>query len=51
MDNIFGKLENTFYQYTEKYDQNIIDLVKNKNIEISLEELKEILEDAKQQLQ
>ena len=39
-----------FYEYTEKYDKNIISLIKEKNIEISLDEIKEILSDAKQRL-
>lgn len=41
------KMEDTFYKYAEKYDENIKDLVKERNIEISMEELEEILQDAK----
>ena len=51
MADIFEKLADTFYDYTKKYDKNIINLVREKNIEISLEELREILDDAKKRLQ
>ena len=42
-----NKLEETFYNYTEQYDENIKKLFKEREIEISMEELKEILHDAK----
>ena len=50
MTDIFNRLSEVFYEYTEKYDKNIISLIKEKNIEISLDEIKEILSDAKQRL-
>mgnify|MGYP006284292399 FL=1 len=50
MTDIFNRLSEVFYEYTEKYDKNIISLIKEKNIEVSLDEIKEILDDAKQRL-
>lgn len=44
---LFNRLEKAFYEYTEKYDENIISLVKEREVEISVAELKEILQDAK----
>lgn len=44
---IMKKLENTFLNYTEQYDHNIKKLVKEKEVELSIEELEEILADAK----
>lgn len=41
------KLEETFLDYTKKYDKNIKSLFKKKEVEISMEELQEILDDAK----
>ncbi|MFP4662037.1 MAG: hypothetical protein ACLFPF_07600 [Halanaerobiales bacterium] len=41
------KMEETFFKYAEKYDENIKTLVKEHNLEISVEELEEILADAK----
>lgn len=41
------KMKQTFYDYAEKYDENIKSLIKEHNIEISIEELEEILTDAK----
>lgn len=41
------KMEETFYKYASKYDENIKSLIKKRNIEISIEELEEILRDAK----
>ena len=41
------KMKETFYNYAEKYDENIKDLIKEHNVEISIEELEEILADAK----
>lgn len=41
------RLEETFYDYTRQYDQNIKTLIKERGVEISMEELEEILNDAK----
>ena len=41
------KMEDTFFEYASKYDKNIKKLVKEKDVEISMEELEEILHDAK----
>ena len=41
------KMEDAFYNYAEKYDKNIKSLMKERNVEISMEELDEILDDAK----
>jgi|GEM_PF-1258198 hypothetical protein len=41
------KIEETFYSYAQRYDENIKELVKERQVEISLEELEEILQDAK----
>ena len=50
MADIFKRLADVFYEYTEKYDKNIISLIKEKDLEISLDELKEVLNDAKNRL-
>lgn len=44
---LFSKMEETFYEYTKKYDQNIKSLIKDRGVELSIEELEEILHDAK----
>lgn len=44
---IMKKMEKAFYDYVEKYDENIKVLFKERNVEISMEELDEILHDAK----
>lgn len=41
------KIEETFYNYAQKYDENIKELIKERELEISIEELEEILHDAK----
>ncbi len=41
------KMEQAFFNYAEKYDDNIKTLIKENNVEISIEELDEILADAK----
>ena len=50
MDQVFQKLEKTFFEYTKKYDENIKTLIKERGIELSMNELKEILDDAKNRL-
>ena len=50
MNQVFQKLEKTFFQYTQKYDDNIKSLVKERGIEMSMNELEEILDDAKNRL-
>ncbi len=50
MEDIIKGLEQAFYEYTQKYDQNIKDIIKEKEIEISDGELEEILKDAKYRL-
>lgn len=44
---LMKKVEESFYDYTKKYDKNIKKLMKEHNVEISMEELEEILSDAK----
>lgn len=44
---LFKKLEETFLEYTQRYDENIKNLIKERQVEISIEELEEILDDAK----
>lgn len=44
---IMKKMEETFFDYVEKYDENIKTLFKEHNVEVSMEELEEILHDAK----
>jgi hypothetical protein len=44
---LIKKMEDLFYNYTEKYDENIKLLIKEREVEISMEELEEILADAK----
>ncbi|HLV10394.1 MAG TPA: hypothetical protein VKY40_09300 [Halanaerobiales bacterium] len=44
------KIEETFFNYTRKYDKNIKELVKKRGVEISNKELEEILHDAKNQV-
>lgn len=46
-NNMFKRLEETFFDYTKKYDENIKILIKKRGVEISTEELDEILHDAK----
>ena len=41
------KMKQAFFNYTQKYDENIKSLIKENNVEISIEELDEILADAK----
>ena len=50
VNQVFQKLEKTFFQYTQKYDDNIKSLVKERGIEMSMNELEEILDDAKNRL-
>ena len=50
MSDWMNKIEETFYNYTRKYDENIKELVKERGVEISNEELEEILHDAKNQV-
>ncbi|MFW6282191.1 MAG: hypothetical protein ACOC1O_05305 [bacterium] len=45
---IMKKMEEVFIDYAEKYDNNIKALIKERNVEISMEELNEILSDAKE---
>jgi len=47
IEKIFSQLENSFYDYTNKYDENIKKIIKEREIEISTAELEEILQDAK----
>ncbi|MFP4016355.1 MAG: hypothetical protein ACLFUI_04930 [Halanaerobiales bacterium] len=44
---LMKKMEEAFFDYATKYDENIKTLVQEHNIEISVEELEEILADAK----
>lgn len=44
---IMRKIEEAFYDYVDRYDENIKTLIKERNVEISIEELDEILHDAK----
>lgn len=44
---IMKKMEKTFFDYVEKYDENIKILFREHNVEVSMEELEEILHDAK----
>ena len=44
---LVNKVEDLFYDYAQQYDQNIKKLIKQKDIEMSVEELEEVLEDAK----
>ncbi|ACL69932.1 hypothetical protein [Halothermothrix orenii] len=39
--------EEIFYDYTKQYDENIKEIIIERNIELSIEELEEILKDAK----
>ncbi|QTL98334.1 hypothetical protein GM661_10260 [Iocasia frigidifontis] len=41
------KLEETFMEYTTVYDKNIKKLIKDRGVEISNQEIDEILHDAK----
>ncbi len=45
--NWMKKVEELFYSYTEKYDENIRLLMQEREVEITREELNEILADAK----
>ncbi|MEJ6950609.1 hypothetical protein [Natronospora cellulosivora (SeqCode)] len=45
---IMKKMEEAFMNYAEKYDENIRELFRKRDLEISMEELDEILEDAKE---
>ncbi|NLJ83730.1 MAG: hypothetical protein GX336_02340 [Halanaerobiaceae bacterium] len=45
--NWMKKVEDLFYNYTEKYDENIKTLMQEREVEITMEELNEILADAK----
>ena len=47
---ILNQVEKIFYDYTQKYDENIKSIVKDREIELSIEELDEILEDAKKEV-
>ncbi|MFW6306232.1 MAG: hypothetical protein ACOC1N_02485 [Bacillota bacterium] len=44
---LIKKMEQTFFDYAVKYDNNIKALMKERDVEISIEELDEILADAK----
>ena len=44
---LFNKVEEVFYDYASKYDENIKSLFEQRNIDISQEELQEILDKAK----
>lgn len=46
-EDLMKRLESTFYQYTKNYDENIKKLIKERAIEVSMEEMDEILHDAK----
>ena len=48
--NMLKKLEETFFDYTKKYDKNIKRLMKKREVELSTQELNEILHDAKNML-
>jgi hypothetical protein len=50
VNQVFRRLEQTFLEYTQKYDSNIKTLVKERGIELSTNELEEILDDAKNRL-
>ena len=45
---IMKKMEEAFIDYAKSYDKNIKSLMKERNVEISMEELDEILADAKE---
>lgn len=44
---LMKRLEQQFYKYTEMYDNNILAIAKEKNIQIDANTLKQILDDAK----
>ena len=44
---LMKRLEQQFYKYTEMYDNNILAIAKEKNIQIDSNTLKQILDDAK----
>lgn len=44
---LMQRLEQQFYKYTEMYDNNILVIAKEKNLDINETTLKQILHDAK----
>ncbi|MCK4259363.1 MAG: hypothetical protein KAX49_10320 [Halanaerobiales bacterium] len=44
---MWKRLEQQFYKYTETYDNNIMTIAKEKNLVIDESTLKQILDDAK----
>lgn len=44
---LMKRLEQQFYKYAEMYDNNILEICKERNIGIDVNTLKQVLDDAK----